>query len=167
MKTLFLALLAVALWTEPGAARAAEPLDPTETAEESPSGSDRNAADEEDAADGEESASGEEGASERDDYDEDEEDAEAADKKDPPPADMDEDDLVEVRGLVFEFYVADDSQVTQLAIEAPDRDYMVSPGKAAEALAEQLGKTVRAQGWPVPDDAGDIWLALDTFEVTD
>ena len=49
----------------------------------------------------------------------------------------------------------------------PDRDYLVAPGNSAEALAEQIGKTVRAQGWPVPDDAGDIWLALDAFEVTD
>ncbi len=79
----------------------------------------------------------------------------------------DEDDRVEIRGLVFEFYVADDSNDTQLAIEAADRDYRVRPGNTAKALGAQLGKTVRAQGWLVPDEAGDLWLALYAFEVTD
>ena len=158
MKTRLLALLAVALWVQPFPAFGAEPVaDPAEISEESPSASPEEPApdDAEDGEAAEEAAEGEEAVESE------------QPPRDPPPADLDEDDLIEIRGLVFEFYVADDSQETQLAIEAHDRDYRVAPGHSAQALAKQLGKTVRAQGWPVPDDAGDIWLALDTFQVTD
>ncbi len=168
MKTLLVALLAAALWMEPGAAFAAAEA-PATSGEPPRSGEDEAAPEDGDAeSEAPSEAPGTDGDGASEDAEEAGETKEGEETAaNPEVEERDEDDLVEIRGLVFEFYVADDSQETQLAIEAPDRDYLVAPGNTAEALAEQLGKTVRAQGWPVPDDLGDIWLALYAFEVTD
>ena len=80
---------------------------------------------------------------------------------------LDEDDLVEVRGLVYEFFIADDAPERQLGVEAADRDYLIAPGREARALAMQLGKTVTVKGWAVPDEAGDLWLTVEEFRIED
>ncbi len=80
---------------------------------------------------------------------------------------LDEDDLVEVRGLVYEFFIADDAPESQLGIEAADRDYLIAPGRQARALAMQVGKTATVKGWAVPDEAGDLWLTVEEFRIED
>ena len=78
---------------------------------------------------------------------------------------LDEDDLVEVHGLVFEFFIEDDGKETQLAIEAAGTDYLVRGGGAERALAKQLGKTVTARGWTVSDESGDTWILVEGFQI--
>lgn len=77
---------------------------------------------------------------------------------------LDPDDQVEVRGLVYEYFLEDDGKQTQLGIEAPDGDYLVR-GAAAGALAKKLGETVTARGWIRSDASGDRWLWVEEFDV--
>ena len=78
---------------------------------------------------------------------------------------LDEDDRVEVHGLVYEFFIEDDGEKTQLGIEAAGADYLVRAGGAAGALAKQLGRTVTARGWTRPDDSGDTWILVEGFQI--
>jgi hypothetical protein len=78
---------------------------------------------------------------------------------------LDEDDLVEVHGLVYEFFIEDDGMETQLGIEAVGGDYLVRGGGAAGALAQQLGKTVTARGWTISDESGDTWILVEGFRI--
>ncbi len=78
---------------------------------------------------------------------------------------LDEDDLVEVHGLVYEFFIEDDGKETQLGIEAVGGDYLVRGGGAAGALAQQLGKTVTARGWTISDESGDTWILVEGFRI--
>lgn len=74
------------------------------------------------------------------------------------------DDLVSVEGLVYEFFVEDDSKDKQLGVESKERDYLIAPGDNAEALAKLLGETVRVKGWLVIDANDDAWLRVHDFE---
>jgi hypothetical protein len=76
---------------------------------------------------------------------------------------LDEDDLVEVRGLVYDFFVEDDSDEKLLGIEAPEGDYLVRGGLDSP-LAARRGETVTVRGWLSTDESGDTWLWVEEFE---
>jgi len=73
-------------------------------------------------------------------------------------AERDVDELIEVRGLVYDLPVRDDAAEKQIGIEASDRDYRVTPG--GMSLQDLLWRTVVVRGWLVPDDSGEDWLEV-------
>jgi hypothetical protein len=79
---------------------------------------------------------------------------------------VDDDTIVEVTGLVYEFFVEDDGDEKQLGIEAPEGDYLVRGG-AANALAAKRGSTVTVRGWTRTDESGDTWLWVEDFEASE
>ena len=96
-----------------------------------------------------------------------EDDPEAEEPRETPVGEdgyaLDEDDLVEVRGLVYDFFVEDDGKEKLLGIEAPDRDYLVRGGLESP-LAAKRGETVTVRGWLSTDESGDTWLWVEEFD---
>jgi hypothetical protein len=80
-------------------------------------------------------------------------------------AERDVDELIEVRGLVYDLPVDDDAEEKQIGVEASDRDYRVAPG--GMSLQDLLWRTVVVRGWLVPDDSGEDWLEVHEVEIVE
>jgi hypothetical protein len=70
-----------------------------------------------------------------------------------------------VEGLVYQYYVEDDSEELAIGIEATERDYLVLPGGAEQGLRKIVGATVRATGRLEKLENGDVTILVEHFQV--
>jgi hypothetical protein len=70
-----------------------------------------------------------------------------------------------VEGLVYQYYVEDDSEELAIGIEAAELDYLVLPGGAEQELRKITGATVRATGRLNKLENGDVTIVVEHFQV--
>lgn len=70
-----------------------------------------------------------------------------------------------VEGLVYQYYVEDDSEELAIGIEATELDYLVLPGGAEQQLRKITGATVRAMGRLEKLENGDVTILVEHFQV--
>ena len=74
-------------------------------------------------------------------------------------------DATTVEGLVYQYYVEDDSEELAIGIEATELDYLVLPGGAEQQLRKITGATVRATGRLEKLENGDVTILVDIYQV--
>jgi hypothetical protein len=74
-------------------------------------------------------------------------------------------ELTTVEGLVYQYYVEDDSEELALGIEAAELDYLVESGGAERELRKITGATVRATGRLSKLENGDVTILVERYQV--
>jgi hypothetical protein len=70
-----------------------------------------------------------------------------------------------VEGLVYQYYVEDDSEEVAIGIEGSEVDYLVLPGGAEQQLRRITGATVRALGRLERLENGDVTILVERYEL--